>query len=210
MELVQNEVDHFNLPNIIFTKEEMDTEKYVKTFKSIDCYVSLSKGEGFSIQPREAMLLGIPVIATDNTGQSPICDSQLVRTVQSTGTEPASNSSYGGFTGRQYTCELDDAVEALKDVKENYDFYLSRGEQAREWALQYDFSNMKPLYRSIVIPTKICLGEVNEITENGITTTSPHLIEKYRKAFGAEIVEEDPLPMPSCVETHSAVQEKHV
>jgi hypothetical protein len=43
-----------------------------------------------------------------------------------------------------------------------------------------------------VTPTKICLGEVNEITESGITTTSAHLVEKYRKAFGAEIVEEDP------------------
>ena len=73
-----------NATNIVFTEDCLDTQSYFERFSSIDCYISISKGEGFSIQPREAMAMGIPTIVSDNTAQHTICQSNLVKSIHTT------------------------------------------------------------------------------------------------------------------------------
>ncbi|MDN3506139.1 MAG: glycosyltransferase [Simkaniaceae bacterium] len=187
---VRNEITKvitlLNCENIKFTQMPLKKLDYLNTFKEIDCYVSPSKGEGFSIQPREAMSLGVPVIATNNTGQIPVCESGLVKVVESTTLKPALNP-WGDYYGFNYDCHIDELAAALKEVKDEYSQYLEKGSQARQWASQYQYKNLKDLYRSLLSPKAVHLGKENVVAENSITTNSKPLFEKYKKAFGKNV-----------------------
>lgn len=179
-------IANLNLTNVLLTSSTLPLEEYLKEIKNIDCYVSPSKGEGFSIQPREAMALGIPVIATNNTAQKVICESGLVKSVESPILEPAIYP-WGTVYGEHYNCEVDDLASAMIEVKENYDTYLEKGEKAREWASQYQYKHLKNIYRNLVKPKHILKGIENIVTEDYIITDSDKLYQKYINLFGKEI-----------------------
>lgn len=169
--------------NIYFTEFKLKKDAYLKLFEGIDCYVSPSKGEGFSIQPREAMALGIPVIATNNTAQTTICETNLVRSVPSTILEPSKYFGMALTSGFRFNCDVNEIAKALEDVYQNYEKYLENGEEARKWVANYDYSNehLKNLYKSLVAPKKIILGDKDILHEDFIMTTSPELYEKYKE-----------------------------
>lgn len=173
------EINKHNCSNIKFTEFCLNKDAYLKLFSSVDCLISLSKGEGFSIQPREAMALGIPTIVTDNTGQSTIAKSGLVKSVTSDIPEPCYYYEKEISDGSYFNCNLDDAVAAIKDVYTNYRNYADKAGMMREWAAAYNFESLEPLYCNLVAPKKIVLGDVNEVTKDGITTTSQALYDKY-------------------------------
>lgn len=181
---IRDEIRLLGATNIEFTEMSLEEELYFKIFKEIDCYVSLSLGEGFSIQPREAMALGIPIIVTDNTGQSTICNSHLGRVVNSPNAIPAYYPSYKSYHGVFYDCNLEDATQALRDVYENYDHYLSQGAAAREWSKLYSFDQLKPLYLGLIKPKKIVLGSINKVTADCLFTNSVELCEKFNQLVG--------------------------
>lgn len=177
---IERVIEHLGAENIRFTQHRFDHESYLELFSNIDCYVSVSKGEGFSIQPREAMAMGIPSIVTDNTAQHTICESGLVKVIPSSYPELAMyewspSTAFGYFFG----CDQDEIVNALLDVESNYEKYLEKSAEARNWAAQYDFNALKPLYRTLIKPSKIVLGETNSITADCLTTNSKTLYEKY-------------------------------
>ena len=169
--------------NIYFSECKLRKDAYLKLFQSIDCYVSLSKGEGFSIQPRESMALGIPTIVSNNTGQATICKSQLVKSVESAILEPARYFKRNIISGHRFNCEVDDAAAAIYDVYQNYESYLQKGQAARAWVASYDYSNehLQKLYKTLVAPKKVLLGNENRIEEDCLITSSQALYEKYQK-----------------------------
>jgi glycosyltransferase involved in cell wall biosynthesis len=175
-----------HIKNVFYTKNCLDEELYLEELKSLDCLVNLSKGEGFSIQPREAMALGIPVILSDNTAHKTICRSGLTRKIPSSITEPAWNT-WGTILqqpiqyGYDYNCKQEDVVDALLDMYENYDVFLKQAPELKRWAQKYDFSELKPFYLSLVKPKKVVLSTKNKITREGIFTNSPDLVEKFKE-----------------------------
>ncbi|MCH9631580.1 MAG: hypothetical protein S4CHLAM37_16040 [Chlamydiia bacterium] len=181
-------IEKNKITNIEFTKTSLSSQDYLDLFKSIDCYVSISKGEGFSIQPREAMALGIPIIVTNNTAQTTLCRAGLSKIVPSNIKEPALRK-WGTILkepiryGEEYNCTKEDVMEALLDVYDNYDYYLARAENLKSWVKQYDYSNLKPYYLSLIKPMKVCLSTKNRITKNVLYTNSKALYEKYRKVL---------------------------
>jgi glycosyltransferase involved in cell wall biosynthesis len=52
------------IKNIIFSESCLSRKQYNSLLKFTDCLINVSMGEGFSIQPREAMMLGIPCIVS--------------------------------------------------------------------------------------------------------------------------------------------------
>ncbi len=180
-ETILEEINRLGLSNVQVTGNALPKREYIEAFKDIDCYVNLAKGEGFSIQPREAMALGIPVIVSDNTSQQTIAKTNLVRAVASKIKEPAYFPHVDQFCGYYFNFEIDQAAEALLDVYENYEKFLSYAKEARDWVKQYEFSNLKKHYQSLIKPRKLILGDRNEIHEDYFMTNSLELYQKYQR-----------------------------
>lgn len=55
---------------IFLNREWMTPEEQRAWFNQADCYVAVSRGEGFGLMPLQAIASGIPTIISDSTGQS--------------------------------------------------------------------------------------------------------------------------------------------
>jgi len=177
---IEEELERAAGANISFTKLALDNQAYLELLSSIDCFVSTSKGEGFSIQPREAMAMGIPVIVADNTAQHTICASGLVKSIPCPEEEPAfyewyPRSSLGSF----FSASQKDIAAALIEMEEQYASYLEKGPIARKWAAQYHFDALNPLYHTLIQPEIVVLGSENQIAVGCLTTNSKTLYKKY-------------------------------
>jgi glycosyltransferase involved in cell wall biosynthesis len=62
------DADHKDVPNIRVFAEDWDRYRLAKWLRSNDMFVYLPGGEGFGLQPLEAMACGVPVICAANTG----------------------------------------------------------------------------------------------------------------------------------------------
>jgi len=89
-----NKIRAYGLTNVELIVGPYNWDEYLEFFKSLDCYVFLSMGEGFSITPREALACGKPCILTSNTAQISICNSGAVRVVPSRILVPAFYDSH--------------------------------------------------------------------------------------------------------------------
>lgn len=182
--LVLQEIEKLGLENVFFTIKSVDKAEYLSNFQSIDCYVSFSKGEGFSIQPREAMALGIPCILSDNTAQSTICRSGLVKAIPSTIEEKAFYESFSEDDyGHNFNVSLEEAANAMQELFEHYDVYLKHSEEMRHWVKQYEYKHLKSIYQTLVKPKKILLGSENILREDLLVTNSKTLYNKYLKLY---------------------------
>jgi len=178
---IKKEIRKRKIKNIVLATKRVDEKTYLDRFLSVNCYVNIAVGEGFSIQPREAMALGIPVIVSDNSAQTTIANSELVRVVPST--IPVSSKKVWGKKefGVFKDCRVEDVADALKDMYEHYDHYCENCDAAREWVRQYDYNNIKNLYKNIVKPKYIVVGGQDKILENGFMTSSKEFAEKYQR-----------------------------
>lgn len=179
---ILEEISVQKLDNVIFTYGPLSQTEYAELFRTIDCYVSPSKGEGYSIQPREALVLGIPVIATNNTGQQDLCSSQYVYPLETPIKERAI-FPWGDCYGEYYNCHIQDLVEALVSVKESYSVYRDKALKGSEWVKQFDSKSLESRYSSFIKPEKIVKSEKNEILLSEIHIASDALLEKYQKLF---------------------------
>jgi len=128
---------------ITISAEPLNEDQYVEFLYTLDCYVLLSKGEGFSNTPREAMAAGIPIIITNNTGHKTILKSGCGIGIDCFEV-PA---DYQGFVtqevGNQYDCTNNDVQKALAEMMNHYAFYQNQLIEARKWVMQYCWQNLK-------------------------------------------------------------------
>ncbi len=156
-------------------------------FKSLDCYVLLSKGEGFSVTPREALALGIPCIISDNTAHKTICKSGYVYAVSSSIEAPANYTwIFDGYIGNNFNCKIEDARKALRDVYTDYAKYVRKAEEGRNWVKQYLWKNVKGRFCNLIKPKQIILGDDNVVTDDYLMTTSEKLYKKYHELVMAK------------------------
>ena len=74
-EIIKNLNDSFdNPPEVELINRDLKEEKLYSLYKIADCYVQVSRGEGFGLPVAEAMLAKIPVIVSPNTGMSDFCN----------------------------------------------------------------------------------------------------------------------------------------
>jgi len=187
-EELEKKIEELGGSNITFTQKCLSEEAYLEKFQEIDCYVSLSRGEGFSIQPREAMALGIPAIVTDNTGQKTIAASRLALPVSSGILRPSMNT-FGTILktpvqyGYDFDCSAHEAAAKMREVYQHYSYYKGLASEMRKWASSYDYSALVPLYMSLLHPKLLVLGEENLLTDEGITTSSSFFFLKWKRLF---------------------------
>lgn len=181
--------DQIATPNVSLEKGVFDRQQYEDFISSLDCFVTVASGEGFSIVPREALAAGVPCIVSDNTAQQTICKSGCVRAVPSTIRKQAYNLILHRYMGYDFNCDIKDIRAALRDVYQNYPKYRAKVVDGREWVKQYLPSNLKKKYLSLVAPKMVILGEADKITENYLMTSSKRFFDKYKRmALGSKIV----------------------
>lgn len=175
---------NFGSPNNIeIISQPLSTEDYSSLMESIDCYVFISKGEGFSITPREAIALGKPCILSKNTAHRTICESGLVIPVEANIKTPAYYEVFGQQIGNFFDCRTSDVAKTMLEVYQNYDKYQEKVKAGSKWIEQYLWSNLRNRYLSIIRPIKVTLGKTNEIYEDHIETTSKALQMKLNRVF---------------------------
>lgn len=177
---LKDKINKLKVNNIKIIETSLTQQQLVTFMASLDCYILLSKGEGFSITPREMLAMGIPCILSNNTAHKTICDSGFVKAVPSEIFELADYKRFGLFDcGYQFNCKVEDVKNALKDVYNNYSLYIEKANAGKKWVSQYKYQNVKELYLSLLKPNKIILGDKNEITTTHIITDSKTLFDKY-------------------------------
>lgn len=179
--LVKDSIGSLGLKNTSLTNIALRQKDYIRVLNTIDCYVSASIGEGFSLQPREALAIGIPSIVTDNTAQTTICLSRYVRSVPSNIPVKAKYRGWSEFLGIQYNATIDDLAYALRDVYENYEFHAQKAFAAKTWIKQYEYANLLSSYKTLICPGKVVLSDRNEIKDGILYTSSTKLKERYEK-----------------------------
>jgi glycosyltransferase involved in cell wall biosynthesis len=168
--------------NVLLQVERLaDKESF---FDAIDAYVSISKGEGYSITPREAMSLGIPCVISNGTAQKTLVESGYVRSVEPTRLERAWVDPFHFFYGHWKVCEEEAVKEALLDLYRNYEQYWQKAQEGRSWVMQYGYEALRQKVRMLVKPGKVVLGKENRVTDEGIETDSARLYEAFAVSLG--------------------------
>lgn len=181
--LLTNKVKSLKANNIIITTNRLDKKNYIAFLKQLDCFVSLSMGEGFAITPREALALGIPVILTNNSAHKTICNTGLVKSIASEIHVPYTSSLFNNHmlkTGYVFDCSKYDAANALKEVFNNFDAYLSKSNKASQWVDEYSPQRLCAKYVNLIKPKKIILANQNIVTDDYLMTNSKVLYNKYK------------------------------
>ena len=181
--MLENRTQELGLRNVKILKQSFSQREYLQFLASLDCYVSLSMGEGYSLTPREAIAAGIPCILSDATAHTTICHSGYACVVPAQIPIPAYYKHLNAYAGFFFDCFENDAAQALFDMYMNYYIYRELTQQARVWIQQYSLEALRPYYLSLIKPQKIILGTHNEIMVNGLITDSPQLYQKYCDVF---------------------------
>jgi len=179
----------YNASNIDIIHKKYSRQEYEDFIRSLDCYSFASKGEGFSITPREAMAAGVPCIISDNTAHKIICKSGFVYPVPSNIIEAAYFVPMERYIGNDFNCDINDVRKAMRKVYQNYKDYLALTPQGRKWVKQYLSKNLAPYYLTLVKPKLVILGPGNLLTDEYLMTNSEMLYKKYQqlcKSSGTE------------------------
>jgi glycosyltransferase involved in cell wall biosynthesis len=124
----------------------LSDKEYLSFLTSLDAYVMLSMGEGFSVTPREAMALGLPVILSENTGHHTICESGLVNGIRTKTEIPAFYEVFNRNIGEFFLPDVVAAADSIRNIFDQRDTIYSDAGKRRDWAAQYDVANLKGLY----------------------------------------------------------------
>ena len=89
-------------------------------YKHVNCYVSLHRGEGFGLQLAESMALGIPVIATNWSGNKDFMLKSNSFLVDGEISPVADLNDSLYKHGVWFEPDIDQAVEHMRTVYDNY------------------------------------------------------------------------------------------
>jgi glycosyltransferase involved in cell wall biosynthesis len=116
-------------------------------YRSVDCYVSAGRGEGWDMPLMEAMACGLPSIATDWGGHTEHAHAGICYPLRIRNTVPASDQSpyYRGF--RWADPDPDHLRHLLRDIYENREEAKRRGvaaarEMAEKWTWNHTSSQI--------------------------------------------------------------------
>ena len=182
-EKIENLITSLAANNIELLIQRMNKKDYVFFLKSLDCYVLISSGEGFSLTPREAIVLNVPCLISNNTGHTTIADAKVCTDIKCIIKKKAFSKKFKRQLGYQYYPELIDVSDALINFTENYLEKLKLTKRAYDWVQQYDLKNIADEYRMIIKPKKIILGKNNIVTKDYLETNNLNLYKLYKKTY---------------------------
>lgn len=115
--------------NTFYTPEEMQ-----QFYRMVDCFVFPSHAEGSGMPPREAMATGLPVILTNWSGLSEICDKELNYPLTPVAIDfPEQDYRSIEQPGFQARIEVRELMWQMRRVYNRPDKARERGKKASEW-----------------------------------------------------------------------------
>lgn len=173
-------IKKLKLKNVQIIHRSFDQKEYISFMRSLDCYIFVSKGEGFSLTPREALALGIPCILSNNSSHASLCKTQFVKPINALFKEPAYYPIFKQECGFNLNIDQKDLEKAYVDIVNNYSYYKKLAPSGREWVNKFDLKYLQPLMHSLIKPKKVVFGSKNCIELDCITVNSESLFEKYQ------------------------------
>lgn len=107
--------------NIKIIGKTLTRKQYVDFLQCLDCYVLPSGGEGYSITPREALILGIPCILSKNSAHLDLLNVPGIKFIESSGLIKSSFDFKEFASGSQDDISVDALQTALNEAYENYE-----------------------------------------------------------------------------------------
>ena len=115
-------------PNVHHHTGRISAEDEVALYASAHCYIQPSRGEGFGLQPLQAMALGRPTILTNAHGHESFAHLGVGVKAHDA---PADYFIYGD-AGNWWEPDFDEICEAMWDVYNDYEAHTERAVQAAE------------------------------------------------------------------------------
>jgi glycosyltransferase involved in cell wall biosynthesis len=137
MKSMRGHADYYH-PSVTHVTGVLDPEAERDLYASCHAYLQPSRGEGFGLQPLQAMSLGRPTILTNAHGHESFAE---LAVPISAGASKADYFIYGD-AGEWWEPDFDELCEAMWDVYANWDVHAKRAEEsARVIAEKFTWAN---------------------------------------------------------------------
>ena len=117
--------DNLNYPNVVVHNQWMTVEAEADLVRSADCFISVSRGEGFGLMPLQAISAGVPTILSDAHGHREFSDLATHRIP--TRSVPTNDGVWQNM-GDWDEPEFDAIFGAIQDLYDNRDRYRQQAE----------------------------------------------------------------------------------
>ena len=117
--------DNLNYPNVVVHNQWMTVEAEADLVRSADCFISVSRGEGFGLMPLQAISAGVPTILSDAHGHREFSDLATHRIPTSS---VPTNEGVWQNMGDWDEPEFDAIFSAIQDLYDNRDRYRQQAE----------------------------------------------------------------------------------
>jgi glycosyltransferase involved in cell wall biosynthesis len=184
VDYIKRMISELGLNNVELSTTERSYEDYLDFLRSLDCFILISKGEGYSITPREALCLQIPCILSNNTAHHEMCCLPSVISVETKKIEPAFYENLGNrYLGYQYNCNVLDVINAMKQMYENYYSYVKQTDKGFNWVKRFKIAKLKKKYLALLKPNSLTLSHKNKIGDKTLFINSQRLYKKFCKLY---------------------------
>ena len=142
--------DNLDYPNVVVHNKWMTVEAEADLVRSADCFISVSRGEGFGLMPLQAISAGVPTILSDAHGHREFSDLATHRIP--TRSVPTNEGVWQNM-GDWDEPEFDAIFSAIKDLYDNRDRYRQQAEIYAGETAAFNWNTAADQLLQVVKPT---------------------------------------------------------
>jgi glycosyltransferase involved in cell wall biosynthesis len=131
---------------ILFYSDFIEDHKMPNLFQCADVLVAPSLGEGFGLSVAQAQMMGIPVIATDWSALSEICNNDVGYMIDIEGTEPVSEKQVDlipAYEDAEWAkLNINSLIDNMKHVYNNSEELTVKSKKCQDFMRKFNYDNI--------------------------------------------------------------------